>query len=552
MRLPSRLTCLISVSALHLGCSGPAPSTGPAGAGGFPPAPDGDVRDDDGRPDPAPGKPRSIALRAASELILGRAAPVKHRIEIVREGTPAEVAIHLEGLPTGFTAAPVTLSASQSFVEIVVAASDAAPTSPVAATIVAASGPLTARASLKVLAPRSAFDPSFGTAGKVSLPFAASDLAVLGDGRTLVIGSTRGDYWGTWAMRLLAANGSGDPSFAAGGTFVSPTPSGWSSVDGAAIAAKGDGTFYALLNAGMDTSSARKMVVVHVLATGALDTAFGSAGYAPVSFAGWTYAWGTGMAVEASGKIVVVGGATNSSSSYADNPRAAVLARFHPTGQLDATFGTGGRIATSWGGTHADARGIRVLGGNTYAFGRGDYVSGTLFRGVVVRLNDAGAPDTAFGAGGVAATTLPVDEVALTPSGKVLVRSTSQYEGGVIQQLRADGTNDGSFGNNGHILDVSPLPGIGYARDKFPFALGTNGNVYAMLGSLYGDTLEIWAFDPTGQRIAGFAGGGKLSITGEEDPVPAVLRASADGRFVGLVKTSSGSSEAAFVTRFFP
>ena len=86
---------------------------------------------------------------------------------------------------------------------------------------------------------------------------------------------------------------------------------------------------------------------------GALDATFGVNGKLRTDFsAEWDGA--TGVAIQADGRIVVVGaaGQRNSDPTLRNDPKFA-LARYNGDGTLDATFGVNGKVETiftTWGG----------------------------------------------------------------------------------------------------------------------------------------------------------------------------------------------------------
>src|SRR5205823_3278527 len=80
---------------------------------------------------------------------------------------------------------------------------------------------------------------------------------------------------------------------------------------------------------------------IHVFAaSGDLDVTFGTDGKVITDFSSGIDS-GKGMAIQADGKILVAGYASNGT----DNDFA--VARYNANGSLDATFGTGGKVITN-------------------------------------------------------------------------------------------------------------------------------------------------------------------------------------------------------------
>ena len=79
--------------------------------------------------------------------------------------------------------------------------------------------------------------------------------------------------------------------------------------------------------------------LVKAQSSAALDPTFGTGGKVTTDMAG-------AVAVQADGKLVMAGGAYISSNGNS----AFALERFNSNGALDASFGTGGKVTTDFGG----------------------------------------------------------------------------------------------------------------------------------------------------------------------------------------------------------
>ena len=90
------------------------------------------------------------------------------------------------------------------------------------------------------------------------------------------------------------------------------------------------------------------MLVAQLTATGARDTTFNTTGYRLVNFATGSSDIGYGVAVDSSGRVILVG-----STSLSGTTTFAV-ARFTTAGAFDTTFNTTGMVTTNFtGGTRA-------------------------------------------------------------------------------------------------------------------------------------------------------------------------------------------------------
>ena len=123
-------------------------------------------------------------------------------------------------------------------------------------------------------------------------------------------------------------------------------------------------------------------------ANGALDPTFGDAGKVSTAFGGDD----TAMALQADGKIVMVGG---SGSDF-------VLARYNPGGGLDTSFGTAGLVTSDVGlGSADEARGVAIQPDGKIVVVGNAVVGRTAnnqfnFDFALARFNSNGSPDTSF------------------------------------------------------------------------------------------------------------------------------------------------------------
>src|SRR6266536_6168109 len=155
----------------------------------------------------------------------------------------------------------------------------------------------------------------------------------------------------------VAGPGALDPSFGTGGQ-VTTDFGGFDSAQ--AVAVQSDGK---ILAAG--SSGGGDFALARYNADGTLDSTFGSGGKLTTDFGGFDVA--LGVALQADGKIVAVGGG-GSGSDFA-------LARYNADGSLDASFGSGGMVTTDFGGFEAatavaiQGDGKIVVTGSTFSGG---------------------------------------------------------------------------------------------------------------------------------------------------------------------------------------
>jgi uncharacterized delta-60 repeat protein len=153
-------------------------------------------------------------------------------------------------------------------------------------------------------------------------------------------------------------------------------------------------------------------------ADGDLDLSFGIGGKVVTDFNGSTD-WLSRVAVQSDGKIVTAG---------VSNPgRKFALARYNPDGTLDPTFGTGGKVTTVLSGNvQGGADGLLLLpGGKIMVSGSVNLPSSVDTSFALLRYNSDGSLDTTFGNGGLVTTNIGSDDdqairLALQADGKIV------------------------------------------------------------------------------------------------------------------------------------
>lgn len=212
------------------------------------------------------------------------------------------------------------------------------------------------------------------------------------------------------------------------------------------------------------TALAALMILVRLGAPGAawaqsgtLDPTFGSGGTVATDFAR-KVDLAEGVAVQDDGKIVAVGWAT-----VAGAFRFAV-ARYNDDGSLDATFGSGGKVTTVFGGVEDTASAVAIQAdGKIVVAGTTDFDGNLHYRFALARYNTDGTLDSSFGSGGRVTTSLfgtynSGHAVAIQPDGKIVVAGfagnafigLSDGRFGVAR-YNTNGSLDGAFGGSGWV-----------------------------------------------------------------------------------------------------
>jgi uncharacterized delta-60 repeat protein len=203
-------------------------------------------------------------------------------------------------------------------------------------------------------------DTSFGSGGKVALDLAASSLTIEPDGRIAVAGgvlSVTGRGFVTitdLGVERFNPDGSADTTFGTGGKVV--TRFSFESLLGAggatfAVAAQTDGR---LLAAAFPLDGATGTPgIVRYNANGALDVTFGTSGRVNTDFVSGSAAAAHRIAIQNNGLIVVVGSGSGVGNDF-------LVECYNQDGTLDKAFGSGGKVLTNFQGKADDAVGVLV------------------------------------------------------------------------------------------------------------------------------------------------------------------------------------------------
>jgi uncharacterized delta-60 repeat protein len=316
-------------------------------------------------------------------------------------------------------------------------------------------------------------DPTFGSGGIVTSSFVtgtniATDALVQPDGKVVTVGYVTGvgKNAGTndFFVARYTANGTLDSAFGTGGRTITnilregndvPLAVALQPGTGGKILAAGWSSGYA---SNSPKSHETDFALVRYNANGTVDTTFGNKGVVTTN-AGQGYA----MAVQPDGRIIVAGINRSGTSSK------LALVRYTATGALDTTFGSGGKLLTSFE-TYTD--GYSNLSLTVLADGR-IVVAGTTppvttaaeYDFQVIRFNSNGTLDTSFGGGaGWVRTDFNgrldrAHGLAIQPDGGIVVAGFSVQGGegkAALARYNSDGTLDASFGSGGTVLAPCP------------------------------------------------------------------------------------------------
>ncbi|NOU43388.1 MAG: DUF4347 domain-containing protein, partial [Methyloglobulus sp.] len=258
--------------------------------------------------------------------------------------------------------------------------------------------------------------------------------------------------------------------------------------------------------------------------------------------------WARAMAVQADGKTVVVGYASNGS-----NDDFAIV-RYNVDGSLDTSFGTGGKVTVGVGSSTDEAYAVTIQAdGKIIVAGRSHNGSSMDF--AVIRLNTNGSLDTNFaGTGKVmvdfAGTTEDTQTVIVQPDGKIIIGGTSNSLF-ALARLNSDGSLDTSFGTGGKVTtDATVAADSGYS-----LALQSDGKI--LMAGAGNNNFVLVRYNSNGSVDTSFGLSGKVetdmggtdygrSVVVNSDGTILVSGYSSFGDFALVKYTSTGTLDTTF------
>jgi uncharacterized delta-60 repeat protein len=287
-------------------------------------------------------------------------------------------------------------------------------------------------------------------------------VAIQNDGKIVAVGATYTGGEGSFALARFNPNGSLDQSFSGDGKQTTDFGGG-----ATGVAIQGDGKIVAV-----GANGHGGFALARYNPNGSLDPSFSGDGKQMTDFGGFDQA--SGVALQANGKVVVVGQGGPDPSDFA-------IARYNPNGTLDTSFSGDGKQTTSFSAGCCDgASALAIQGdGKIVAVGLAGGGTGNPGHFALARYNPNGTLDPSFSGDGKQTTEVGDDAfakgVALQGDGKLVVvglTHTGGDYGFALARYNQNGTLDPSFSGDGkQTTDFGPF---GYATG---IALQANGNI---------------------------------------------------------------------------
>jgi uncharacterized delta-60 repeat protein len=159
--------------------------------------------------------------------------------------------------------------------------------------------------------------------------------------------------------------------------------------------------------------------VVRYTSAGELDTSFGTGGKVVTDF-GFGSDYGRAVVVDSAGRIIVAG--------YSDNgsDKDFAVVRYNGDGSLDTSFGTGGKVTTDIGSSGGDYGRAVAVDSQDRVIVVGYAFNGSNDDFAVVRYTPAGVLDASFGTGGIVTTAIGTSSdygnaVVVDSAGRIIV-----------------------------------------------------------------------------------------------------------------------------------
>ena len=348
-------------------------------------------------------------------------------------------------------------------------------------------------------------DPSFGSGGKQTLDFGATDrgthVALTPDGQIVVVGSTDATGGGDFAVARFSSNGTPDAGFGANGKVTLGTQSGITDTGGGVVVLANE----QIVVSGQGNAS-KDFVTKRLNPDGGIDSTFaGGTGTSVLNFGAYDVV--NAMVSQPDGKLVLVG------STTAVGGGDFAIARLNANGTPDTSFSGDGKQTVNLGGVDAATAVAIAPDGKILVAGQG----GNNQDMAVVRLNPNGSIDTSFGAGqsGKAYVDFNGNDgangVALQADGKiVLAGATSAVGGGdfAIARLNPDGSLDTSFSGDGMLTLGYASPG----EQALALAIQQNGRIVVMGQGGVNHDFVVSRLETDGSVDSSFGAGGTATV----------------------------------------
>ena len=349
-------------------------------------------------------------------------------------------------------------------------------------------------------------DPAFSVDGKTTTDFGDFDVglgvALQVNGKILAVGGATGAGGQDFSLARYNPNGSLDKSFSGNGKQRTDF-GGAEAARGVALQANGK---IVVVGGG-----AGGFALARYNPNGSLDKSFSGDGKKVTHFSSGAFDTAIGVAIQANGRLVAVGQVAGTGPYDFE----FALARYNRDGSLDARFSSNGKQMTSFGGDDG-ATGV-ALQDNNKILAVGTHYGGGPSDFALARYNPDGSLDASFSANGKQTTRFGGDNgsvasgVALQEDNRIVVVGSGGGHRGRfgLARYNPDGSLDKSFSGNGRQTTDFVGSDASWARGV---AIQADGRIVAVGGAGHpvggGSDFALARYDPNGSLDPTFAGDG--------------------------------------------
>lgn len=300
-------------------------------------------------------------------------------------------------------------------------------------------------------------DSSYGQTG-YSVPVNMSGASAILQGDKVIVAGT--SFLGDFALARLNPDGSLDTGFGVSGLTTTDFSGSYDAPQSVIIL--NDHIFVAG-NTTVGGSFNSNFALVSYFADGRLDSAFGENGLVVLDFGGKD---DFGMALAVQQEKIIVAGYTVVIDSigfyYRDD---FAVARFHPNGLLDSSFGNNGLVTTDFDGGREVGQAVVIQGEKIMVAGYTTDFNTAAVQFAIARYNVDGSLDTSFSEDGrqIAGSPVTTYNYAFTMAlqgDKFIIAGQASYfdslfythDGFALLRFNSAGMLDSSFGTNGLVI----------------------------------------------------------------------------------------------------
>ncbi len=370
-------------------------------------------------------------------------------------------------------------------------------------------------------------------------------VAVQSDGKIVVAGYTDNGADDDVLVLRYNANGSLDTSFGTNGVV---TYDSGNDDYGTGVAIQSDGKIVVAGERQMGMWMTFGVLVLRYNANGTLDTSFGTNGV--VTYDSGNDDYGRALAIQSDGKIVVAG--------YSDNGANddVLVLRYNANGTLDTGFGTNGVVLYNSGNDDYGTAVAVQSDGKIVVAGERQLGVWMTFGVLVLRYTTNGSLDTGFGTNGMVTYNSGNDDygrtVAIQSDGKIVVAGSTDNGANddvLVLRYNSGGSLDTAFGTNGVVTYDSGNDDYGRAT-----AIQSNGKIIVA-----GETdpglwtpinLLVLRHNANGSLDTGFGTNGVVTYDSGDDDYGRATTIQSDGKIVVAGERDTGADFDAFVARF--